>query len=129
MKGFIDKYEIFEVDPIECLIVKLISGDTSDNISSAWSVEKNGKRRGIGVNGAMGIYQRYLEEFGELNLSDPDLMENIADLIAEKKKISNKTIPEIASNLQNNKKIISLETVNFPTEIINKMNDVYINLK
>jgi len=128
MNGFIDKYEIFEVDPIECLIVKLISGDTSDNISSAWSVEKNGKRRGIGVNGAMSIYQKYIQEFGELNLSDPDLMENIADLIVEKKKISNKIIPEITSNLESNKKIISLETINFPTEIIDKMNTVFQGL-
>jgi 5'-3' exonuclease len=128
IKSFTERNEIFEVDPVECLIVKLISGDSSDNISSAWSVEKNGKKRGIGQSGATGIYQKYIEEFGEMNLSDPDLLENIADLIAEKKKISSKTIPEIASNLRDNQRIISLEINNFPREIINKMNEIYTNL-
>jgi len=128
IKSFTERNEIFEVDPVECLIVKLISGDSSDNISSAWSVEKNGKKRGIGQSGATGIYQKYIEEFGEMNLSDPDLLENIADLIVEKKKISSKTIPEIASNLRDNQRIISLEINNFPREIINKMNEIYTNL-
>ena len=128
LTNFSEKYEIFEVDPIECLIIKLISGDTSDNISSAWSVTKNGKKRGIGPSGATDIYKRYLQEFGEFNLDDPDLHENLADLIVEKKKISTKTIPEITLNLRNNQKIISLVTENFPEEIISKMNQVYLSL-
>jgi len=129
INNFTDKNEIYEVDPVECLIVKLITGDNSDNISSAWSVVKNGRKRGIGVTGATGIYQKYIEEFGEMDLADPDLLENIADLIVEKKKISNKTIPEIASNLRDNQKIISLETNNFPTEIITKMQEIYTSLQ
>jgi hypothetical protein len=55
-----DKYEINEVDPMEVLIIKLISGDTSDNISSAWSIVKNGRKRGIADKGAKSIFDEYL---------------------------------------------------------------------
>ena len=43
---FINKYEIHEINPTESLIIKIISGDTSDNIESVWSQVKNGKKRG-----------------------------------------------------------------------------------
>jgi hypothetical protein len=36
---------------------------------------------------AQTIYE-YITEFGEIDLRDPDLYENIADLICEKKKLS-----------------------------------------
>ncbi len=48
---FLNKYEINEIDPIESLIIKIISGDVSDNINSVWSQIKNGKKRGIGTKG------------------------------------------------------------------------------
>ena len=88
MDRFINKYEINEINPVESLMVKIISGDTSDNIDPVWSVVKNGKKRGIGNKGAQSIYDEYILEFGDINLSDPDLYENIADLICEKKKLS-----------------------------------------
>jgi 5'-3' exonuclease len=124
---FINKYEIHEINPIESLIIKIISGDTSDNISSVWSVTKNGKKRGIGAAGAQTIYNEYLTEFGEINLIDPDLYENIADLICEKKKLSKSQIDPIVSNIERNVKLIDLRLINLPEEIIEKMNEVYEN--
>ena len=46
MNKFMSKYEIHEINPVESLMVKIISGDVSDNIGSVWSVTKNGKKRG-----------------------------------------------------------------------------------
>ena len=54
MNRFLNKYEINEIDPIESLIIKIISGDVSDNINSVWSHIKSGKKRGIGTKGAKG---------------------------------------------------------------------------
>ena len=125
MNRFLNKYDINEIDPVESLIVKIISGDTSDNISSVWSQTKNGKKRGIGEKGAKGIYDNYIQEFGELNLSDPDLYENIADLICEKKKLSKTQIESIVDNIKDNMKLIDLRIHNFPTEIIEKMETKY----
>lgn len=122
---FINKYEIVEINPVESLIIKIISGDTSDNIESVWSQVKNGKKRGIGSKGAKGIYDTYITEFGEINLSDPDLHENIADLICEKKKLSKSKIEDIVDNIKGNFKLIDLRLHNLPTDIIDKMCEVY----
>jgi 5'-3' exonuclease len=128
MKTFINKYEVSEVNPTESLLIKLISGDKSDNIDSAWSQTKNGRKRGIGEKGAKGLYDKYLEEFGEINTDDPDLYENIADLICEKKKLSKSNIGKIVSNIENNSKLIDLRVDNLPIEVVNKMKEKYGSL-
>jgi len=125
INSFMEKYEIHEVDPIESLIIKVISGDQSDNISSAWSIVKNGRKRGIGEIGAKSVFDTYLLEFGEINLSDPDIFENIADLICEKKNLSKMTISSIKSNIEKNMKLIHLDMSNIPNEIKAKMNNLY----
>lgn len=122
---FIDKYEINEIDFMESLIIKIISGDVSDNIDSVWSQTKNGRKRGIGGKGAKTIYDEYLNEFGEVNLYDPDLYENIADLICEKKKLSKNQISQIVSNIQSNSKLVDLRIDNLPNDIIKKMEEKY----
>ena len=110
---------------MESLIVKIISGDSSDNISSAWYQVKNGKKRGIGDAGARTIYNEYKSEFDEVDLNDVDLHENIADLICEKKKLSKSEIPSIVSNIEENFKLIYLDIDNIPKELVNKMNELY----
>ena len=124
---FLKKYEIVEIDPMESLVVKIISGDQSDNIGSVWSQTKNGKKRGIGPKGAKTIYESYIVEFGDLNLEDPDLYENIADLICEKKKLSKTQIESIVENIISNVKLIDLRLENLPDEIIEKMENKYKN--
>ncbi len=125
MNRFLNKYDINEIDPIESLIIKIISGDTSDNIGSVWSQIKNGKKRGIGEKGAKTIYDNYLQEFGEVNLQDPDLYENIADLICEKKKVSKTQIESIVENIKGNMRLIDLRLHNFPQEIVEKMENKF----
>lgn len=117
--------QLYEIDNIHSLLIKLISGDTSDNIKSAYQVFKSGKARGIGEKGAEGIYNLYLEEFGEPDISDPDLFENIADIICEKKKVSKSNIDGIVENIKNNMRLINLDLNNFPPEIVNSMDKVF----
>jgi 5'-3' exonuclease len=88
MSKLLNKNQVQEINSLESLIVKIISGDISDNIQSVYQTNKGGKIRGIGSKGAQSIYEDYLSEFGDPSLDDPDLYENIADLICEKKKIS-----------------------------------------
>jgi 5'-3' exonuclease len=125
LNKFTTKYEVNEIDSMESLVIKIISGDQSDNIASVWSQVKNGKKRGIGSKGAKTIYDNYLTEFGEINLQDPDLYENIADLICEKKKLSKTQIESIVENIQDNVKLIDLRIDNLPEDIVNKMKSVY----
>ena len=126
--NFIDKYEVNEIDSVESLIIKIISGDVSDNIDSVWSQVKGGKKRGIGAKGAKTIYDTYITEFGELSLEDPDLYENIADLICEKKKLSKTKIDSIVQRIRGNFQLIDLRIGNLPQDITSKMSSVYDNI-
>lgn len=119
---FSDKYEVSDVDGLESLMIKVISGDTSDNIPSVWKIVKNGKTRGIGVKGAQGIIKSYNEEFGELDLDDPDLYLNIADIICEKKKLSKSQMVDIVKNIEYNMSLVDLRYDSFPNFVIEKMN-------
>jgi 5'-3' exonuclease len=128
MNRFINKYQLSEIDNLESLLIKIISGDTSDNIQSVYQTNKSGKIRGIGSKGAFSIYESYLSEFGEPSLKDPDLFENIADLICEKKKISKTNIENIVERIQDNMKLIDLRIDNLPDQVVNDMNSVYNNI-
>ena len=125
LDNFINKYEVHEIDPMESLIIKIISGDSSDNISSVWSVTKNGKKRGIGQSGAKTIFDDYIKEFGEPSLVDPDLHENIADLICERKKLSKGSISSIVGNIEMNVRLIDLRMCNLPQEVVSRMTKVF----
>lgn len=122
---FINRYNVNEIDPIESLMIKIISGDVSDNINSVWSIIKNGKKRGIGAKGAKTIYDEYITEFGQMDLHDKDLYENIADLICEKKKLSKTQIEPIVENIKYNMRLIDLRIQNLPKEVINVMEKYY----
>ena len=127
IKKFLNKCNINEIDPVESLIIKIISGDISDNIESVWSQIKNGKKKGIGVIGAKSIYENYKKEFGDPVLTDPDLSDNIADIICEKKKISKTYIPDISKNIINNLKLIDLRIDNLPKQVVNVMSKTFEN--
>jgi len=128
MNRFVNRYQLSEISNLESLLIKIISGDTSDNIQSVYQTNKSGKVRGIGPKGAYSIYESYISEFGDPSLQDPDLFENIADLICEKKKISKTNIENIVGRIQDNMKLIDLRIDNFPDEIVNTMIKVYNNI-
>jgi 5'-3' exonuclease len=117
-------YQVQEVDPLQTLLVKVISGDTSDNILSVYRQTKNGKVRGIGDKGAESIINSYESEFGELSIDDPDLWENLADLIIEKKKGSNSDIPSILERIKENLQLVDLRTNRFPLHIQDKLKEI-----
>jgi 5'-3' exonuclease len=128
IKNLVQKNDTTEIDPLESLIVKLIGGDTSDNIPSAWSIVKNGRKRGIGDKGAKSIFEEYINQFGEPDIQDPDLSENIADLICEKKKLSKTSILSIKSNIESNMRLIHLDIDKYPKDILDKMKKTYESL-
>ena len=112
------KYNMKEIDWQESLVIKLISGDRSDNVKSVYlNRMKNGKLRGIGEKGAEKIYENYQSEFGQIDINDPDMGENIGDIICEMKKLSKTKIQDISKRVAQNRKIIELKTAYFPEEI------------
>lgn len=127
LNRFLNKYQVFEVDSLQSLITKVISGDVSDNIQSVFQITKNGKKRGIGSKGAHSIFDQYSSEFGDPSLSDPDLYENIADIICEKKKISKSNISSIVDRIKENMVLVDLRVESLPNDIVSKMRQVYEN--
>lgn len=128
IESLIERYEAIEIDPLESLMLKVVSGDKSDNISSVYFTIKNNKKYGIGEKGAKTIYEMYGQEFGELKLNDTDLYENIADLVCEKKKLSKSLINSIRNNIDANMKLIHLDLDNLPKPVVNKMSEIYAGL-
>jgi hypothetical protein len=123
---FVTNYDLIEVDSKKSLLLKLISGDKSDTIKSVWLTKtKNGEFRNIGIDGANKIIDIYTKEFGDISMDDPDMFENIADIICESKKISKTNIEKIVKNINFNYKLISLELSNLPSDIVNKMESKY----
>lgn len=123
---FIMKREVVLVNPIEEYITKLLQGDKSDNIKSAYTaLSSSGRLMGIGNAGAKKIYKSYITEFGEINIDDKELFENLADLICESKKLSYTKIPEIKKNLELNTKLINL--IKLPEKVIKIMEDEISN--
>ena len=101
VSSFMERYEVNEVNATESLVIKLISGDSGDNILSVWALEKNGKRRGIGEAGAKSLYDIYELEFGDVDINADDFLDNIADLICEKKKlVRSNEFDKIKQNLE-----------------------------
>jgi 5'-3' exonuclease len=128
ISSFIEKHEVVEINPIQSLVVKIISGDSSDNISSVWNTySENGKRRGVGEKSALDIFEKYILEFGEPSLEDPELVENIADLVLEKRKVPASNMSKIIENLSLNKQLVDLRLSNLPNDIIKKMENKFNN--
>lgn len=121
-----NKYQVVDVDPVKSFIIKVISGDNSDNIKSVWVTrDKGGRNRGIGMKGAESIFTQYNSEFGDPKLNDPDLYENIADLIIEKKKLSRTKMDPIVERIKENVIMVDLSLNTLPNQIIEKMKNVY----
>jgi len=126
--SFLERYEIIEECPEESYFIKLISGDSSDNIKSVLKIKTtSNKERGIGKEGAKSLYQAYITEFGSLDLNDVDLHNNICDIICEKKKLLKKDYEEmIINNLIINEKLINLNKL--PNSINKKMEELINNI-
>ncbi len=121
----IAKSEVVEVKPIETLMLKLIHGDKGDNIPSAHVVWKNGKPRGIGEVGAKNILQTYLDEFGSPEEIDDSLVNNLSDIILEKKKLNVYEFDNVVNNLNRNRKLADLSMDIIPLDIQELMTRAY----
>ncbi len=128
MNQFIETCEVDIVNPNSIVPIKMISGDSGDNISSAWVKYSNGKKRGIGDTGAKTILEKYISEYGDIDIFNDEHVSNLTDIILESKKLNSYEYDDILKNLQLNKKIVSLDINHLPSQVVKKMSDVYNNL-
>jgi 5'-3' exonuclease len=126
----IEKDEPIEIDTQESLFVKIIQGDSSDNIESVLKVPMKkdpSKFRGIGKAGAMKIYNAYkLEHPNNINFIQDNWIDDVIEFVAENKKVSiDDYEDEIINNLKLNRRLIHLHENHLPREIREKINELY----
>lgn len=113
--------KIEEVNSIEKLFCKIISGDKGDNIPSVYIKNK----RGIGAAGAVKICDLFIKEYTTIDFKDPSLFNNMSDIICEAKKLPNTDLKAIEKRIIENYNIISLDYKNFPKGIYNTIRDTF----
>lgn len=125
VEKLMNKSDVIEIKPIECLLLKMIQGDKGDNVPSAHVVYKEGKPRGIGEAGAKSILEMYINDFGEPTVIDEKLINDLSDIILVKKKLNVYEFDNIVNNLNRNIKIVDLSLETLPDDIIQTMQEVY----
>lgn len=122
---FIESYDVDIVEPNNIVPLKMICGDNSDNISSAWFKYSNGRKRGIGESGAVNILEKFIIEYGSMNVNDDEHINNLADIILEVKKLNSYEFDDIVNNLKLNKSLVCLDVNNLPKPVVNRMIKYY----
>jgi 5'-3' exonuclease len=128
--GLIDKDAPIEVDTQESLFVKIIQGDSSDNIDSVLKVPMKKdptKFRGIGKAGAEKIFTAYKSQYpNEIDFMDDSWIEDVVEFVAENKKVDvDEYENEIVENIKMNRRLIHLHERHLPRVIREKIEVVY----
>ena len=131
VKDLQDKNAIEEVDKEQSLFVKIISGDSGDNIESVLKtpVKTNpSKFMGIGDAGAIKIWDKFKSDFpNEIDFKDDTWLDDVVYYVLEYKKVldDKKTYqPIVETNLKLNRKLIHLHENYLPDDIKNKINSL-----
>ena len=127
INNFSEKYEISEVDSLESLLIKVISGDKSDNIESVWVVEKNGQKRGIGETGSKKIYEELILEYSDTSLNDDKFIDNLSEVILTNKKLPISDLNKLRQNIVHNMSLVNLKISELPNSVFNRMDIQYKN--
>lgn len=121
LNRFSEVCEIKSVEPHATLLLKMIIGDKGDNIFSAWTKKTNGRRIGIGETVGKRIADEFLSENIIPDLDSQDSLESLTDIIMEHKKIQHYDFDNIVNNLRYNKRLMSLNIVDLPQHIVDRM--------
>jgi len=135
IEKMVNKSIVIEVDSEESLFCKTITGDNTDNIITVIKLkdgiinEKDG--RGIGDTGAVTIYNYYKEVYPEPIVFDDVFVDRLSDVILYSKKVKTdrESVKEIVkNNINNNLRLVELDTKHMPSHIFESMNNVYNDL-
>lgn len=116
------QWQCQEINPKERLFVKLIQGDTSDNIKSVYEkLTTTGKIQGIGKAGAQKIWNFYKENYKDyFNTKEPEFIKEIINCIERINNIEMSDVKKetVTSNLKRNIKLIELHYRHLPDWVV-----------
>ncbi len=116
------KLDKIEIDSVKFIFNKVLVGDKSDNISSIYTYEKNGRTYNVTEAKAEKILEKFVEKTGSLNpeyLYTEDTLEVLANACVEV--IPNSTHDDVLSAIKRNIKYMVLSKQVIPEEVSNNM--------
>lgn len=128
IKSLMNKTIVDEIDPEKLVFVKLISGDSGDNIKSVISVPQNKdptKSSGIGGKGAENIYELFKSNYTDaIDFKSDDFIERVTPFIIDNKKMwqeKDHYTSMIKEKLELNKRLVILDDEYLPEHIKNNL--------
>ena len=115
---------MIEVDADECLFTKVIVGDKSDNISSIYSYEKNGRTFNVTEKKAEKIIENFKGKVESLNaeyLFLDDTIKALAQSCCEVVGVD--CVDKIEANIRRNTQYIVLNTNVIPSDVVSAMHE------
>lgn len=123
------KLDKVETDRVKFAFNKILVGDKSDNISSIYSYEKNGRTYNVTDAKAEKIIEKFIEKTGSLNIEYlfmEDTLDVLANVCAET--LSGSEYTSILDNIKRNIKYMLLSTNTIPEMITEGMRTDIKNL-
>lgn len=130
VKDLMNKCELKEIDKEKSLFVKILSGDSSDNIDSVLKLPTKtnpNKFMGIGEAGALKIWDNFKAEYpNEINFLDDTWIKNVQHYVLEYKKVLGDVNHQLTveKNLLLNRSLIHLHDNYLPDDIKEKLNSI-----
>jgi hypothetical protein len=123
------KGSLTEVDPIEVMFCKVLTGDTGDNVPPAYwytTKDRNGKTRTYGVTDdkAMTVVTEFRKRHGELNpllLHSADHVRDLANTLIRVANAKHMSPEQIIGNINVNVSLMILSARTIPEGILDEM--------
>jgi len=118
------KVAILEVDPEEFRFMKVLTGDSGDNVSPAYWYTLNGRRYGISEKKASEIVSEFKQKHGTLShmyLYNNEYIVDLANIIIRIMKAKHMNREQIISNIRSNVNLMVLSAESIPEGILDDM--------
>lgn len=123
------KASIAEVDPVEVMFCKVLTGDTGDNVPPAYwytTKDRNGKTRtyGVTIDKAMAVVEEFSKRNGELNpllLHSAEHVRDLANILVRVANAKYMSPEQIIGNINVNVSLMILSARTIPEGILDEM--------
>ena len=132
---FIESTNIEVVDPEKVRFMKIVGGDTSDNIFPVYykAATETTRAKGLGVKTVEKIYEKFKEllgcEFDYHIFSNEDSIKMLCNVIYDVAKINDEEFTRrmLFENIKTNTSLVSLTNDSIPEDVIENMNADILN--
>ena len=132
---FIETTNIEVVDPEKVRFMKIVGGDTSDNIFPVYykAATETTRAKGLGVKTVEKIYEKFKEllgcEFDYHIFSNEDSIKMLCNVIYDVAKINDEEFTRrmLFENIKTNTSLVSLTNDSIPEDVIENMNTDILN--